>query len=73
MAGDDRKLSVEFPWPQPDTPMMFYVATGSEIIFERFSFLGREATSTDYFVRTSVNLSVISVSMLSLSCDKGVD
>ena len=28
--GDDRKLSIDFPWPQQDTPMMFYIATGKE-------------------------------------------
>ena len=28
VSGEDRKLNVEFPWPQPDIPMMFYVATG---------------------------------------------
>ena len=28
VSGDDRKLSIDFPWPQPDIPMMFYIATG---------------------------------------------
>jgi superfamily I DNA and/or RNA helicase len=28
VSGEDRRLSIEFPWPQPDIPMMFYVAMG---------------------------------------------
>jgi hypothetical protein len=29
VSGEDRRLSIEFPWPQPDIPMMFYVAMGT--------------------------------------------
>jgi regulator of nonsense transcripts 1 len=32
VSGEDRRLSVEFPWPQPDIPMMFYVAMGRKIL-----------------------------------------
>ena len=38
VSGEDRKLNIEFPWPQPDIPMMFYVATGS------FNFIKRKLT-----------------------------
>jgi len=49
VSGEDRKLSVEFPWPQPDAPMMFYVATGQEeIAGSGTSFLNRtEAASVE--------------------------
>ena len=29
VSGEDRKLNIDFPWPQPDIPMMFYIATGT--------------------------------------------
>jgi len=47
--GEDRKLNIEFPWPQPDIPMMFYVATGQEeIAGSGTSFLNRtEAASVE--------------------------
>jgi len=42
VSGDDRKLSIDFPWPQPDIPMMFYIATGQEeIAGSGTSFLNR--------------------------------
>jgi regulator of nonsense transcripts 1 len=49
VSGEDRKLSIDFPWPQPDIPMMFYVATGQEeIAGSGTSFLNRtEAASVE--------------------------
>jgi len=49
VSGEDRKLNIEFPWPQPDIPMMFYVATGQEeIAGSGTSYLNRtEAASVE--------------------------
>ena len=35
VSGEDRKLNIEFPWPQPDIPMMFYVATGKKWLLKQ--------------------------------------
>jgi regulator of nonsense transcripts 1 len=50
--ADDRKLPIEFPWPQPDKPMMFYVASGQEeIAGSGTSFLNRtEAANVEKIV-----------------------
>ena len=49
---DDRKLSVNFPWPQLDKPMMFHVDTGEEeIAGSGTSFLNRmEAANVEKLV-----------------------
>ena len=39
VSGDDRKLSIDFPWPQPDIPMMFYIATGIHFLLDKMMFL----------------------------------
>ena len=44
MSAEDRKLppSVDFPWPQPDKPMLFLVSSGQEeIAGSGTSFLNR--------------------------------
>ena len=38
VSGDDRKLSIDFPWPQPDIPMMFYIATGIHFLLDKITF-----------------------------------
>jgi len=50
--ADDRKLPIEFPWPQPDKPMMFHVAAGQEeIAGSGTSFLNRtEAANVEKIV-----------------------
>ena len=49
VSGEDRRLSAEFPWPQPDKPMMFHVTSGQEeIAGSGTSFLNRtEAASCE--------------------------
>lgn len=32
VSGNERRLLMEFPWPQPDKPMFFYVSHGQEEI-----------------------------------------
>jgi len=32
VSGDERRLTLDFPWPQPEKPMFFYVALGQEEI-----------------------------------------
>ena len=42
MNADDRKLPIDFPWPQPDKPVTFHVASGQEeIAGSGTSFLNR--------------------------------
>ena len=50
--AEDRKLPVDFPWPQLDKPMMFYVASGQEeIAGSGTSFLNRtEAANVEKIV-----------------------
>jgi len=50
--ADDRKLPIDFPWPQSDKPMMFYVASGQEeIAGSGTSFLNRtEAANVEKIV-----------------------
>jgi len=50
--AEDRKLPIDFPWPQLDKPMMFYVASGQEeIAGSGTSFLNRtEAASVEKVV-----------------------
>ena len=50
--ADDRKLPVDFPWPQMDKPMMFHVASGQEeIAGSGTSFLNRtEAANVEKIV-----------------------
>lgn len=30
VSGEERKLQIDFPWPQPDCPNFFYVSSGQE-------------------------------------------
>ena len=50
--ASDRKLRADFPWPQPDKPMMFYAASGQEeIAGSGTSFLNRiEAANVEKIV-----------------------
>jgi len=52
VSAEDRILPVEFPWPQPDKPNMFYVSNGQEeIAGSGTSFLNRtEAASVEKIV-----------------------
>jgi len=61
VSGEERKLAIDFPWPQPDTPMFFYVSAGQEEIASNgTSYLNRgEATNveklTTKFIRSGVS------------------
>jgi hypothetical protein len=48
VSGEDRRLSIEFPWPQPDIPMMFYVAMGK--FFVHFGDFGSVHGLLNFFV-----------------------
>ena len=52
VSAEDRKLPLDFPWPQPDKPMMFHVASGQEeIAGSGTSFLNRtEAANVEKIV-----------------------
>lgn len=68
LCSDERKLNkVEFPWPAPDKPMLFYVTQGQEeIAGSGTSYLNRTEASnvekmTTRFLRAGVKPEQIGV------------
>jgi regulator of nonsense transcripts 1 len=67
VSGDERRLTVDFPWPQPTIPTFFYVSPGQEeIAGSGTSYLNRTEASnveklTTKFIRSGIRSDQIGI------------
>eukprot|EP00095_Tigriopus_kingsejongensis_P011513 maker-scaffold33_size549341-snap-gene-0.19 protein:Tk11513 transcript:maker-scaffold33_size549341-snap-gene-0.19-mRNA-1 annotation:"regulator of nonsense transcripts" len=67
VSGEDRRLAIDFPWPQADKPTFFYASTGQEeIAGSGTSYLNRTEASnveklTTKFIRAGIRADQIGI------------
>ncbi|TRY66918.1 hypothetical protein TCAL_04359 [Tigriopus californicus] len=67
VSGEDRRLNIDFPWPQPEKPTFFYASTGQEeIAGSGTSYLNRTEASnveklTTNFIKAGIKSDQIGI------------